>query len=172
MKFQFNIFLAALGLAFVLEGLPYFLSPNTVKRMLVRMLEVKPFSQAVGPRQYCLGACPCGTGQVHRLEKSVQCPKSRVQSPEVKTAQSPRPKAQRVRFQRRTSNVEHRTSNFKPQASNSPSTIFHVPFSIFSVLCLPFLCCYSQFSFSLTVPHRRLSRISACSSRKTYHGLQ
>lgn len=44
MKFQFNIFLAALGLAFVLEGLPYFLSPDTVKRMLVRMLEVKPSS--------------------------------------------------------------------------------------------------------------------------------
>jgi uncharacterized protein YjeT (DUF2065 family) len=41
MKFQFNIFIAALGLAFVLEGLPYFLSPGTVKRMLLRMLEVK-----------------------------------------------------------------------------------------------------------------------------------
>jgi uncharacterized protein YjeT (DUF2065 family) len=44
MKFQFNIFLAALGLAFILEGLPYFLAPGAVKRMLVRMLNVQPSS--------------------------------------------------------------------------------------------------------------------------------
>lgn len=42
MKFQFNIFLAALGLAFILEGFPYFLAPGAVKRMLVRMLDVQP----------------------------------------------------------------------------------------------------------------------------------
>ena len=42
MKFQYNIFLAALGLAFILEGLPYFLAPGAVKRMLVRMLDVEP----------------------------------------------------------------------------------------------------------------------------------
>ncbi len=40
MKFQFNLFLAALGLALVIEGLPYFLAPDTVKRMAVRMQEL------------------------------------------------------------------------------------------------------------------------------------
>jgi uncharacterized protein YjeT (DUF2065 family) len=42
MNFQFNIFLAALGLAFILEGFPYFLAPGAVKRMLVRMQDVQP----------------------------------------------------------------------------------------------------------------------------------
>ncbi len=40
MKFQFNLFLAALGLALVIEGLPYFLVPDTVKRMTERMREM------------------------------------------------------------------------------------------------------------------------------------
>ncbi len=40
MKFQLNLFLAALGLALVIEGLPYFLAPDTVKRMAVRMQEL------------------------------------------------------------------------------------------------------------------------------------
>ena len=31
--FQWSLFLTALGLALVLEGLPYFLSPETVKKM-------------------------------------------------------------------------------------------------------------------------------------------
>ena len=44
MKFQFNIFLAALGLALIIESFPYFLAPGAVKRMLVRMLEVQPSS--------------------------------------------------------------------------------------------------------------------------------
>ena len=40
MKFQFNMFLAALGLALVIEGLPYFLAPDAVKKMAVRMQEL------------------------------------------------------------------------------------------------------------------------------------
>ncbi len=40
MKFQLNLFLAALGLALVIEGLPYFLAPDTVKRMAERMQEL------------------------------------------------------------------------------------------------------------------------------------
>ena len=40
MKFQLNLFMAALGLALVIEGLPYFLAPNTVKRMAERMQEL------------------------------------------------------------------------------------------------------------------------------------
>jgi len=40
MKFQLNLFLAALGLALVIEGLPYFLAPDTVKRMAVRMQDL------------------------------------------------------------------------------------------------------------------------------------
>ena len=40
MKFQLNLFLAALGLALVIEGLPYFLAPDTVRRMAVRMQEL------------------------------------------------------------------------------------------------------------------------------------
>jgi len=40
MKFQLNLFLAALGLALVIEGLPYFLAPDTVKKMAVRMQEL------------------------------------------------------------------------------------------------------------------------------------
>ena len=38
--FQWNIFIAALGLALVIEGLPYFLAPNAVKRMALRMGEI------------------------------------------------------------------------------------------------------------------------------------
>jgi uncharacterized protein YjeT (DUF2065 family) len=44
MNFQFDIFLAALGLACILEGLPYFLAPGAVKRMMIHMLEAKPAS--------------------------------------------------------------------------------------------------------------------------------
>ena len=44
MKFQLNIFLAALGLAFVIEGLPYFLAPGAVQRMIARMLAWSPSS--------------------------------------------------------------------------------------------------------------------------------
>lgn len=40
MKFQLNLFLAALGLALVIEGLPYFLAPDTVKKMAERMQEL------------------------------------------------------------------------------------------------------------------------------------
>lgn len=39
-KFQWNIFLAALGLALILEGLPYFLAPDSVKRLAARMGEI------------------------------------------------------------------------------------------------------------------------------------
>ena len=40
MKFQWDIFLAALGLALVLEGLPYFLSPEMVKKLAIRLLDI------------------------------------------------------------------------------------------------------------------------------------
>ena len=40
MKFQFNIFLAALGLALIIEGMPYLLGPEAVKRMVIKMLEM------------------------------------------------------------------------------------------------------------------------------------
>ncbi len=40
MKFQSNLFLAALGLALVIEGLPYFLAPDAVKKMAERMREL------------------------------------------------------------------------------------------------------------------------------------
>jgi len=42
MKFQFNIFLAALGLALILESLPYFLAPEGVKKLLERIRDVNP----------------------------------------------------------------------------------------------------------------------------------
>ena len=38
MNFQWNIFIAALGLALIIEGMPYFLGPEAVKRMLVKVL--------------------------------------------------------------------------------------------------------------------------------------
>ena len=37
MKFQFNIFIAALGLALIIEGMPYFLGPEAVKRMVIKL---------------------------------------------------------------------------------------------------------------------------------------
>jgi len=40
--FQFDIFLTALGLAFVLESLPYFLAPDGVKRILETVRETSP----------------------------------------------------------------------------------------------------------------------------------
>ena len=42
MKFQLDIFVAALGLAFILEGLPYFLAPEGVKKVLERIGEISP----------------------------------------------------------------------------------------------------------------------------------
>lgn len=40
MRFQWNIFIAALGLAFILEGLPYFLGPEAVKKLVARIVEL------------------------------------------------------------------------------------------------------------------------------------
>lgn len=42
MRFQWNIFLAALGLALILEGLPYFLGPEAVKRFVSRVIDLPP----------------------------------------------------------------------------------------------------------------------------------
>ncbi len=42
MKFQWNIFIAALGLALILEGLPYFLGPEAVKKFVGKVLELQP----------------------------------------------------------------------------------------------------------------------------------
>jgi uncharacterized protein YjeT (DUF2065 family) len=44
MKFQVNLFIAALGLAFIFESLPYFLAPDAVKRLVVRVLGIEPSS--------------------------------------------------------------------------------------------------------------------------------
>ena len=40
MKFQTSIFIAALGLALILEGLPYFLGPEAVKRLVAKVVEL------------------------------------------------------------------------------------------------------------------------------------
>jgi uncharacterized protein YjeT (DUF2065 family) len=42
MNFQWNIFIAALGLALILEGLPYFLGPDAVKKFVRKVLELPP----------------------------------------------------------------------------------------------------------------------------------
>jgi len=42
MTFQWKIFLAALGLAFILESLPYFMAPEGVKRLVRSLLELSP----------------------------------------------------------------------------------------------------------------------------------
>jgi len=44
MKFQINIFLAAVGLAFIFESLPYFLAPDAVKKLMVRVIGTSPSS--------------------------------------------------------------------------------------------------------------------------------
>ncbi len=44
MNFQWNIFIAALGLALILEGLPYFLGPEAVKKLVGKVLELPPSS--------------------------------------------------------------------------------------------------------------------------------
>jgi uncharacterized protein YjeT (DUF2065 family) len=44
MTFQWEIFIAALGLALILEGLPYFLGPEAVKKLVSKMLELSPSS--------------------------------------------------------------------------------------------------------------------------------
>lgn len=40
MHFQWNIFIAALGLALILEGLPYFLGPDAVKGLISKIREL------------------------------------------------------------------------------------------------------------------------------------
>ena len=42
MKFDFEVFLAALGLVMVFEGLPYFISPDMTRKVAVKMLEFDP----------------------------------------------------------------------------------------------------------------------------------
>ena len=42
MTFQWNIFIAALGLALILESLPYFLGPEAVKKFVAKILELPP----------------------------------------------------------------------------------------------------------------------------------
>jgi len=42
MTFQWEIFLAALGLALILESLPYFLGPEAVKKLVSKVLELQP----------------------------------------------------------------------------------------------------------------------------------
>jgi uncharacterized protein YjeT (DUF2065 family) len=44
MTFQWNIFIAALGLALILEGIPYFLGPGAVKKLVGKVLELPPTS--------------------------------------------------------------------------------------------------------------------------------
>ncbi len=40
MRFQWNIFVAALGLALILEGLPYFLGPEAVKKLVGKVVDL------------------------------------------------------------------------------------------------------------------------------------
>ena len=40
MSFQWEIFIAALGLALILEGTPYFLGPDAVKKLVARVQEL------------------------------------------------------------------------------------------------------------------------------------
>jgi len=42
MTFQWKIFIAALGLALIMEGLPYFLGPEAVKSLVRKVLELPP----------------------------------------------------------------------------------------------------------------------------------
>ena len=42
MHFQWKIFIAALGLALILESLPYFLGPEAVKKYVSKVLELQP----------------------------------------------------------------------------------------------------------------------------------
>jgi len=42
MVFQWKIFIAALGLALILEGLPYFLGPEAVRKLVSRLLDLPP----------------------------------------------------------------------------------------------------------------------------------
>lgn len=44
MKFDLEVFLAALGLAMVLEGLPYFISPSFIKTAARRLLDFNPLA--------------------------------------------------------------------------------------------------------------------------------
>ena len=40
MSFQWEIFIAALGLALILEGLPYFMGPDAVKKLIAKVQEL------------------------------------------------------------------------------------------------------------------------------------
>jgi uncharacterized protein YjeT (DUF2065 family) len=40
MDFNWSLFLTALGLALIIEGMPYFLGPEAVKRMVIKMLDM------------------------------------------------------------------------------------------------------------------------------------
>jgi uncharacterized protein YjeT (DUF2065 family) len=42
MHFQWKIFITALGLALILEGLPYFLGPEAVKKLVGKLIELPP----------------------------------------------------------------------------------------------------------------------------------
>jgi hypothetical protein len=44
MKFQWDLFIAALGLALIIESMPYFLGPDAVKKLVSRVLELPPSS--------------------------------------------------------------------------------------------------------------------------------
>ena len=47
-KFQWDIFLAALGLAMIIEGLPYFIAPHAIKRTIGRIGEMRSEERRVG----------------------------------------------------------------------------------------------------------------------------
>ena len=42
MKFQADIFIAALGLALILEGLPYFIGPEAVRKLVEKLQDLPP----------------------------------------------------------------------------------------------------------------------------------
>jgi uncharacterized protein YjeT (DUF2065 family) len=55
MDFNWSLFLTALGLALIIEGMPYFLGPEAVKRMVIKMLGM-PARVLRGMGLACIGA--------------------------------------------------------------------------------------------------------------------
>lgn len=56
MNFDFTLFLSALGLAFMLEGLPYILFPEQMRRVLQQLDEQgAPSLRRMGLTALCLG---------------------------------------------------------------------------------------------------------------------
>ena len=56
MDFHWSLFLTALGLALIIEGMPYFLGPEAVKRMVIKMLGMPAgVLRGMGLASICVG---------------------------------------------------------------------------------------------------------------------